>query len=482
MTTFSPPFSKGVSPLTNIYDKTTTTNIMREDDEDTSTNIIEGMSTSQQLQQTWNTAFSKLKSSSANIAGTLYSLPEHIDKTFTKDSQKFTEFVYKTANHVPKSPTTTEVGLSEKTIRKQFSLNQILAKVNDIVDSINKRLILASTSDSYNTKQNIADDTQELIHKMQKVDPLTANGEDVYKNLMLTIESIQRKLNDLYDNANNPQIKKDLKTLEKNILSKKASSYISIFKDETCDGSDKRIKVLSTYAGMAKEIAYQIRKYLNKYPNVHAGPFIAQYRQFSKKMTDLYYVNPLNFVKSYNDAIRFFRNIKPNASYYDFDKQIKDLTVCASKFRFEQSATSKIETKVYDNSQLESDKKNDAEVMKRTMYMFLVVPFVIVATYNWYFMIVYRDPDKFATKEEPPDKQDPRPYNNDTRIKWDFSGLGSMQNIADHIMGSMIFPTHFVNHILLNDDYPLVPRLFSHKHALRSRAGILLLFSFIIYY
>jgi hypothetical protein len=97
-------------------------------------------------------------------------------------------------------------------------------------------------------------------------------------------------------------------------------------------------------------------------------------------------------------------------------------------------------------------------------------------------MIVHRDAEKFAMREPPKDGKEPRPYNKETQIRWDFSGTGPMQNIMDHILGSIIFPTHFINNLLLNDERPFLPRSFTHKDALWSRAKVMLLFCFIIYY
>jgi hypothetical protein len=477
---------KGVSPLTNIYDnrheETTSTSTTLQEQQEEEGPVIEGMSTGQKMQQFWGKGMHNLKTGAASFAHATYVLPRTVDQNLTKDTQIVTEFIYNSSNHKPRKPTLSNIGLSEKSLRNAFQLNPILTIVNETHESIHKKLKSASNTESFQVKQLIADDTQELIYKMQHIDVAKAVGEDEYKSLMLTIRSIKTKLKTLYDKALGHEIQKDLNALDKYIKSLKVESFLQVFDDADCDGSDKRIKILPAFADTAKHVARQVRRYLNKYSNIHAVPFIREYTEFSVGFTNLYYVSPLKFAKSFKKVMSQHANIHRNHTYYSFDKEIAELEKQAAKFRFEKNATEKTVTTVYDNSQLEADKKNDADVLKRSLYMLMAVPFVIVATYNWYYMIVHRDSAKFATRKPPDDGKEPRPYNHDTRIRWDFSGTGPMQNIMDHLFGSMIFPTHIFNHILLNDDRPFVPRMFSHKDALWSRAGVMCIFSFIIYY
>jgi hypothetical protein len=97
-------------------------------------------------------------------------------------------------------------------------------------------------------------------------------------------------------------------------------------------------------------------------------------------------------------------------------------------------------------------------------------------------LIVYRDADLFADVPSSSDGKDPRPVNDKTGIKWDFTRLGPLSDFVDHLFGTLLFPTRLFNRVLLEHNSPVIPRLFSDKDVLMSRGWVLLMFALIIYF
>ena len=409
-----------------------------------------------------------------------YFLPGKVDKGLTKLTTKATDSIYNVSDKKPGVSTKKNVRIIEQRLRREFNVEKVITAAEEVFQKITNKLNTANNEEAFKTKQLLKDDFQSFIYKIRNMNIATINGEDAYKNLLLSIRSIEKKLKELYEKAN----AKDM-ILDQNDVFKELGSvlnpkkFLKYLKDETCIETNKRVQIVEDFVKVVEKFNKKVYRHLKKYQQIGAEPYVNDYKKLTAAITKIYYVNPLKFKSKLNEIKKMYNRIKQNSSYYVFDSEIKELTKVAEEFRFEKNAkTLEIPP---DNSKLEADKRNDASVLKKVVYMLMAVPFLIIATYNWYYLIVYRDTDQFADAPPSPDGKEPRAVNDRTQIKWDFSALGPIADIVDHLFGSLIFPTRLLNRILLEHKSPVIPGFFTDKYPLISRACVLGLFAFLIY-
>lgn len=489
----------GVVPLSNIYENAPSSGDAPaswvdtifpkysgdddpDDDDDTyeqEGDIQEGMKSKKKnnaIQQGWSKFLKTTQYAFDNFAKATYYLPERIDKNVTSDVNLFTNAIYDMTDHKPKQASKKQVGITEKTLRANMNVTDIITQLNTIFKKINGMLTLAANEESIKTKELIRDDMRALIYKIQNTDVAKVNGETIYENLMLNIVSIQRKLTELYNKSNKSEIKTEYAKIIKRVLELTPEKYLKYEDDKTCK-TKKRVHIHPTFVEASESVQKRISEFMQNNAKIIAEPFSKDYRKFTDKLTKLYYVSPIDFGKKLTDLKNKHKTIKQNHSYYVFDTELNKLKNIAEQFRFEKNATDKTVLIPPDNSKLEADKKHDAGVMLEVIYMFMAVPLIIFATYNWYYMIVYRDADKFATTSG---GEAPRACNAENRVNWDFSHAGVLDPVIDYFLGFCIFFTRRVDTFFLDDAY--IPRLFTNDFALKSRAWILVMFAVLIFY
>jgi hypothetical protein len=411
-----------------------------------------------------------------------YFIPGKVDKLLSKFAIKATDSIYDASNKIPAVSTKKNVRNTEQTLRRELNVEKIITAAEEVFQKITNKLNTANNAEAFKTKNALNDDFQSFIYKIRNMKIATVNGEDAYKNLLLSIRSIEIKLKELYDKANSTEI-----SIGNNEIFKELGSvlnpkkFLKYLKDVSCTDTNKRVHIAKDFVKAVENFTKKVSGHLKKYQQIGAEPYVNDYNNLTASIAKLYYVNPLKFKSKLNEIKKLYNSIKSNSSYYVFDSEIKELTKVAEEFRFEKNATAKTLEIPPDNSKLEADKRNDASVLKKVVYMLMAVPFLIIATYNWYYLIVYRDSDEFGDVPPSPDGKEPRAVNERTQIKWDFSGLGPVADVVDHLFGSLIFPTRLLNRILLEHKSPVIPGFFSDKHPLISRACVLVLFGFLIY-
>ena len=409
-----------------------------------------------------------------------YFLPGKVDKGLTKLTTKATDSIYNASDKKPGVSTKKNVRIIEQRLRREFNVEKVITAAEEVFQKITNKLNTANNAEAFKTKQLLKDDFQSFIYKIRNMKIATINGEDAYKNLLLSIRSIEKKLKELYEKANAKDIILDQNDVFKELGSVlNPKKFLKYLKDETCIETNKRVKIAEDFVKVVEKFNKKVYDHLKKYQQIGAEPYVNDYKKLTAAITKIYYVNPLKFKSKLNEIKKMYNRMKQNSSYYVFDSEIKELTKVAEEFRFEKNA--KMLEIPPDNSKLEADKRNDASVLKKVVYMLMAVPFLIIATYNWYYLIVYRDADQFADAPPSPDGKEPRAVNDRTQIKWDFSALGPIADIVDHLFGSLIFPTRLLNRILLEHKSPVIPGFFTDKYPLVSRACVLVLFGFLIY-
>jgi hypothetical protein len=492
-TLFRTPIS-GVVPLTNIYENAppsdeentptswVDTIFPKSDDEDTYDEhegyIQEGMKSKKNnsLQRGWSNFLKKIQFGFEKFSKATYYLPDRIDKNATRDATLFTEAIYDITNHKPKQATKKEVKVTESAIRANVNITDVITQLNSVFKKINGRLRHTANEEAFQTKELIRDDMKSLIYKMQNMDVANVNGETVYENLMLNITSIQRKLSELRAKTETQDIQVEYAKIIKSVIDLQAEKYLLFEEDKTCKNK-KRVYISQTFGEDSENVQKRISEFMQKNSKIIAEPFSKDYRDFTEKLTQLYYSNPVNFSKKLANLKNNYKLLKNNPKYYVFDTEINKLKSIAEQFRFEQKAATETVIIPPDNSKLEADKKHDAGVMVRVMYMFISVPLIIFATYNWYYMMVYRDEERFPSTDGGGAS---RACNKDNRVLWDFSYAGVLDPVIDYFLGFCIFFTRRMDTYLLDDAY--IPRFFSNDFALRSRAWIMVMFMVIIYY
>ena len=438
-------------------------------------------------------ALGGIKTGVDNMSRAAYFLPEKIDKVMTKLTSKMTDSIYDASDKKPATSNSKQVDAMEAKLRREFDVEEVLTRAEDIFQKIIDKLNIANNTESATTKNLLKDNFQSFKNKMSRMDISKVNGESKYKHLMIDVRSIEQKLRELYDKSNTNVFLEDFEGISRQILNTKGldpitptpfhkpNKFLKTYKDLTCTLTQKKITIRDEFVAFTKNFDMAISSHLSKFNTVIAEPYIKDLQIISKSLTDVFYVNPLKFESHLKKIKKFFKKLKRNDSYYVFDSEIKELEQLAEEVRFEKNAREKANNTPADNSKLEADKRNDASVLKRALYMLMAVPFLIISTYNWYYLIVYRDADLFA--DVPPmDGKDPRVVNDKTAIHWDFNRAGPLCDIIDHLFGSLVYPTRLLNRVLLEHESPMIPGFFENKYPLNERAGVLALFTFILYF
>lgn len=508
MTTFSPSIT-GVVPLSNIYEipnvvnesSTTpsswvdtlfpTNDSDSEYDDDIMT--IEGMKGGKKkkkkggggggamddTKRIFNRVLKGIKRGVDGFSKASYYLPGKVDKGLTKLTTKATESIYNLSDRKPAKPTKKQVGMNESTLRREFDREAILTRTEQIFENIKDILDTANNNTAFKTKQNLNDDFQAFTFAIRQMDIATVKGEDIYNTLILYVQSIEEKLSELSETTNSPEFVADtdyIKTEFTKLVD--PNNSLSFLKSK----KDKKEKEKETFIENVNAFTKRISVYLKTHNEIIAEPYLYNYKKLSTKLKDLYYTERRKFSTKISDINTLYSNINKNSSYYVFDSEIQELYKISEEFRFEKNATAKTLEIPPDNSKLEADKRKDASILKKVIYMFMAVPFLIAATYNWYYLIVYRDNDEFADALPTSDGKAPRAVNPKNAIHWDFSAFGPLSDVVDHLFGSLIYPTRLLNRVLLEPESPIVPGFFSDKDTLLSRGGVLTMFTLIIYF
>jgi hypothetical protein len=498
MTTFRPSIS-GLVPLSNIYE--TPNNVSQTptpsswvdtlfptNDSDSEYNnvdgndIIEGMKSSGGMDSTkrlFNKVLSGIRRGVDGFSKASYFLPGKVDRGLTKLTTKATESVYNQSDRKPAKTTKKQVDITEKTMRSNFSAEKVITRIEANFQKIKDILDIANNEESFKTKQNLNDDFLSFTNEVGKLDASTVNGEEAYATFILYVRSIENKLRELYDNST--LLDEETKFISSEFSKVSNPSQLSFLKSKR-ETKESKTRKTARFTDDVKNFTNMVSTYRKTNHKILAEPIVTDYKTLTIMLKNLYYAKSSEYSSILRDMNTLHSSIKKNSSYYVFDSEIKELYQILEEFRFEKNATAKTLEIPPDNSKLEADKRNDAGVLKKVIYMFMAVPFLIIATYNWYYLIVYRDADLFADVPSSSDGKDPRPVNDKTGIKWDFTRLGPLSDFVDHLFGTLLFPTRLFNRVLLEHNSPVIPRLFSDKDVLMSRGWVLLMFALIIYF
>jgi hypothetical protein len=498
MTTFRPSIS-GLVPLSNIYE--TPNNVSQTptpsswvdtlfptNDSDSEYNnvdgndIIEGMKSSGGMDSTkrlFNKVLSGIRRGVDGFSKASYFLPGKVDRGLTKLTTKATESVYNQSDRKPAKTTKKQVDITEKTMRSNFSAEKVITRIEENFQKIKDILDIANNEESFKTKQNLNDDFLSFTNEVGKLDASTVNGEEAYATFILYVRSIENKLRELYDNST--LLDEETKFISSEFSKVSNPSQLSFLKSKR-ETKESKTRKTARFTDDVKKFTNMVSTYRKTNHKILAEPIVTDYKTLTIMLKNLYYAKSSEYSSILRDMNTLHSSIKKNSSYYVFDSEIKELYQILEEFRFEKNATAKTLEIPPDNSKLEADKRNDAGVLKKVIYMFMAVPFLIIATYNWYYLIVYRDADLFADVPSSSDGKDPRPVNDKTGIKWDFTRLGPLSDFVDHLFGTLLFPTRLFNRVLLEHNSPVIPRLFSDKDVLMSRGWVLLMFALIIYF
>ena len=418
------------------------------------------------LKKTYVKIVNNIKNTGGRVKDLVTHFPGLLNKNVQKESTAFTKAIYSVANMEPEQEELTKEQIKnmELSLRKSLDKQKVAEIVNKTTKKMTKLLKSYGNIYSINTKNNLLDDFRSLEYKILNTDTVSVRGDDAYNNLMLTINSIKLKLSNLQGIFNTKSI---------------INTFNEIIQFKSRLESDSRSKKNASKKvhNLANEIISKINPYLKENDTILPINHVNNMLSLKKLLFNTSYSK--NIKESVQEISNEMNNISQKFNtYYKFDVYINQLIEQAELFRFELRA--KQSHKPKDTSKIDKAKEDDGKVIVKIVYIIMCIPLVILATYNWYYLIVYRDADKFYTKKPQNDNEVPRPYNVDTKIRWDFSAAGPLEAIIDYVLGFCIVPTRWLNILFLEDRY--LPSKFSNDRALISRAVILLIFAPIIYY